>query len=140
MQNRQDWGKEGMRADPLGLLTPLSGSSVKKEFIRIPIPKELAHLAGGANMLPRGKLNKEVGALLALLNIIAPSDLGTKVFTAMIVGASMSENGQAMTNLLMSDTNMLVPAAMSTTRGLSSDGHERKLKDKNNGNKSGDNE
>jgi hypothetical protein len=138
MQNRQDFGKDGMRADPLGLLTPIGGSSVKKEFIRIPIPKELASLAGGANMLPRGKLSREVGSLLALLNIIAPTDLGTKVFTAMIVGASMSEDGQAMTNLLMSDTSMLVPQAMSTTRGFSPDGHSKKIKDKNNGKPSDD--
>lgn len=132
MQNRQDFGKEGMRVDPLGLLTPIGGSSVKKEFIRIPIPKDLVGLAGGANMLPRGKLSREVGSLLALLNIIAPKDLGTKVFTAMIVGASMSEDGQAMTNLLMSDTSMLVPAAMSTTHGFSPDGHSKKAKEKSN--------
>jgi len=114
-----------MKWDDLGIPIPFGGSSIKKEYIRIPIPDDLKSLAASANILPRGRLNKEVGALLALLNIIAPTDLGTKAFTAYIVAATMSEDGQAMTNLLMADTGMVAPSALSTVRGLSRDGHDK---------------
>ena len=139
MQRREP-GREGMQTDALGLLTPIGGSSVKKEFIRIPIPKDLAGLAAGANMLTRGNLPKIVANLLAVVKIIGLGDPGTDVFVAMIVAASMGENGQAMANLLMSDTSMLVPAAMSTTRRLPMEPHEKKAKDNKSNGKSGDTE
>ena len=119
-------GGGNIKWEELGFPVPLGGSNIKKEFIRIPISKDIDNLAASANILPRGRLSKEVGALLALLNIIAPQDLGTKAFTAYIVAATMSEDGQAMTNLLMADTGMVAPAALSTIHSFSPDGHDRK--------------
>jgi len=123
---KSSWGGGNMKWDDLGIPVPFGGSSGEKELIRL--PKELERIATSANTLLRGRLSREVGAFLALLNIIAPNDDGTKMFTANIVAASLAESGLARNEYLMGLVRMLVPSVMPSTHApvFSHDGQGRR--------------
>ena len=123
-QPRGSWGSGNVRWDDLGVQVPFGSSSGEKELIRL--PKELEKLATSANTILRGRLSKEVGTLLALLNIIAGDDDGTKAFTANIIAASMAEGGLARSEYLMGLARMLVPSSMPSTYAVSHDGHDKR--------------
>lgn len=128
-QARGPFGSGNMQGDPLGLLVPSGGSGLEKELIRL--PRELEKLATSANTILRGRLSREVGTLLALLNIIGGDDDGTKSFTALIIAASMAEGGLARSEFLMGLARMLVPSSMPSAYAFSHDGHDKRYSQKN---------
>ena len=136
-QPRGQYGSGNVRFDELGTMVPFGGGSGEKELIRL--PKELEKLATSANTILRGRLSKEVGTLLALLNVIGSDDDGTKSFTGLIIAATMAEGGLARSEYLMGLARMLVPSSMPSTYAVSHDGHDQRDHNQKN-KKDGDNE
>jgi len=97
------------------MMAPVGGGSSLKEFIQL--PKEMREITVAANTLIRGKFTKDLWPDLAMLNAIAPRHRLTQIFIASVTAGSMAENGQATTNFLQGNVQMLVPSALSSYYG-----------------------
>lgn len=116
-------GLSGWRRDDMGIMVPIGGSSGEKELIRL--GKDTDEAIGLANLILRGRFERdEVSKLAEIADIAGEFDV-IKRFIAHHVAASLAEKGLARNEYLMGLVRMVVPSVMPSPRETPGDGHPK---------------
>lgn len=121
MENRD----RGWQQDKLGVMKPVSTGASFKEFLRV----SQREGSGVANMAARGRLVDGWQELMIATSIATYKNEAGKyiidpeheIFCANMIGGSIGHDGQGRSEALMSQTNIIAPAALSGAQN--NDGH-----------------